>query len=111
MAIVFPITAFVASGIEHSVANMYSVPLAIILKGQAAVVSATETMAGKQLDMSNLTTLGFTVKNLIPVTLGNIIGGGFLVGLVYWSVYVRKFTWTSLLRLQRVNKNNRGKSE
>jgi formate/nitrite transporter len=111
LAIIFPITAFVASGFEHSVANMYFVPLGIVLKGQAAVVSAAEAMAGRQLDLSNLTPFGFVVKNLIPVTLGNIVGGGLLVGLVYWSVYVRKFSWTSLLRLQHVNKDNRGKSE
>ncbi|MBW1758948.1 MAG: formate/nitrite transporter family protein [Deltaproteobacteria bacterium] len=84
LAIIFPITAFVALGFEHSVANMYFIPMGIILKSVPAVVSKVSA------DLSNLTWLGFAVKNLIPVTIGNIIGGGVLVAAVYWLIYERK---------------------
>ncbi len=84
-AIFFPIMAFVASGFEHSIANMYFIPMGIFLKNIPAVVEA----AGNP-DLSNLTWYGFFVKNLIPVTLGNIIGGAGLVATLYWLVYVRK---------------------
>ena len=85
-AIFFPIMAFVASGFEHSIANMYFIPLGLALKGQAAVVSA----AGFTEALSNLTIGGMIVKNLIPVTIGNIIGGSFFVSTLYWIVYIRK---------------------
>ena len=98
-AIIFPITAFVASGFEHCVANMYFVPLGIFLKGQESVLAAAGVMAGDQPVLTNLTWIGFAWRNLLPVTLGNIIGGGLLVGLVYWSVYLREFSFRSLLRL------------
>ena len=78
-AIFFPIMAFVASGFEHSVANMYFIPMGLALKGQGLIeVSA------------NLSVGGMIVKNLIPVTLGNIVGGAFFVAALYWVVYIRK---------------------
>jgi len=87
-AIFFPIMAFVAIGFEHCVANMYFIPMGILLKGSEAATAAMET--NPALDLSNLTWgYGFIVKNLIPVTIGNIIGGAIFVGLVYWSVYQR----------------------
>jgi formate/nitrite transporter len=79
----FPIMAFVATGFEHCVANMYFVPMGIFLKGTEAA-----TKAG--VDLANLTWGGFVVNNLIPVTIGNIIGGSVFVALLYWSVYQRK---------------------
>ncbi len=86
VAILFPITAFVASGFEHSVANMYFIPLGLLLKSEPKVLEA----AGKTLsDLPNLTWQGFFVGNLLPVTIGNIFGGGFMVALVYWFVYRR----------------------
>jgi hypothetical protein len=102
LAIIFPITAFVASGFEHCVANMYFVPMGIILKGKATVVAAAEAMAGKQVVLTNLTTSGFLVSNLLPVTLGNIVGGSLFVGLVYWSIYLREFSFQSLLRMIQI---------
>jgi formate/nitrite transporter len=98
-AVIFPITAFVASGFEHCVANMYFIPMGMVLKNQPAVVAAAETMSGGSLALDNLTLYGFTIKNLLPVTLGNIVGGSFLVGLAYWSVYIREFSFRSLLHL------------
>jgi formate/nitrite transporter len=75
LAIIFPISAFVAAGLEHSVANMYFIPLGVLLQGQLAVSGA-----------ESLTWIGLW-SNLLPVTLGNIIGGGVMVALVYRSVY------------------------
>jgi len=89
LSILFPITAFVALGFEHSVANMYFIPIGLLLKNNAGVLEAAATMAGKAGDFSNLTVYGLLVNNLLPVTLGNIVGGGVLVGLVYWFVYLR----------------------
>lgn len=90
VAIVPAIAGFVASGFEHSVANMYFVPLGILLRDRPAVVEA----AGLQPDaLSNLTWSGFLWNNLLPVTIGNIIGGGLLVAAVYWLVYLRPKGW------------------
>jgi formate/nitrite transporter len=84
-AILFPITAFVACGFEHSIANMYFIPMGIAVAGQAKVLEVAGVTASQ---VANLNITGF-VGNLIPVTLGNIVGGTF-VGSVYWLVYLRK---------------------
>jgi formate transporter len=70
LAIVFPISAFVALGFEHSVANMYLIPIG--------------WLAG-----AKTVTLGGLIGNLVPVTLGNIVGGGVFVAAVYWLIYLR----------------------
>jgi len=90
LSILFPITAFVALGFEHSVANMYFIPIGLLLKNNPQVLEAVAVMTGKAGDFSHLTANAFLIKNLLPVTLGNIVGGGFFVGLVYWFVYLRK---------------------
>lgn len=90
LAIIFPITAFVALGFEHSVANMYFVPAGLVLKHNTQVLSAAEGLLGQVPDLSRLTIFGFLVRNLLPVSLGNIIGGGLLVGIIYWFVYLRR---------------------
>jgi formate transporter len=69
LAILFPISAFVVLGFEHSVANMYFIPVAMLIDGGGAI------------------TVQEFVNNLIPVTLGNIIGGGVFVAFVYWLIY------------------------
>ena len=81
-AIFFPIMTFVALGFEHCIANMYFVPLGIFLKGTGAA-------AASGLTLTNLTWGGFIFNNLIPVTLGNMIGGALFVGGLYWFVYVK----------------------
>jgi len=86
LAVLFPISAFVASGFEHSVANMYFIPLGLALKDKESVLAASELTSG---DLANLTVGDFLVGNLLPVTLGNVIGGALLVGAVYWFVYLR----------------------
>jgi len=88
-AIIFPISAFVASGFEHCVANMYFIPAAILIKFGAApsfwqgAGLSPEAYAG-------LNWGSFFIHNLIPVTIGNMIGGVFFVAAVYWVVYLRK---------------------
>ena len=97
MTLVFPIAGFVASGFEHLVANMYFIPMGIFLKGNTEVVAAAEKMAGKTLDLTNLTWKGFFVINQIPVFLGNVVGGVLLVGIAFWFIYLRprfNFTFT-----------------
>jgi formate/nitrite transporter len=85
-AILFPISAFVAAGFEHSVANMYFVPVALLIRDlDPAFVAA----APKLPDLSGLTWGSFLVRNLLPVTIGNLIGGALLVALVYWSIDLR----------------------
>ncbi|HEU0073716.1 MAG TPA: formate/nitrite family transporter [Dehalococcoidia bacterium] len=86
IAVVFPITAFVASGYEHSVANMYFIPLGLLLKSQDAVLVAAGLNSGalEELDWGS-----FLLNNLLPVTVGNLVGGGLLVGAVYWFIYRR----------------------
>jgi formate/nitrite transporter len=89
LAILFPITAFVAMGFEHSVANMYFIPAGLFLKQSPEILAAAQDTLGGIPDLSNLTTYGFLVKNLLPVTLGNIIGGTFFVGIVHWFLFLR----------------------
>jgi formate/nitrite transporter len=72
VAIVFPISAFVAAGFEHSVANMYLIPLAMLLQPAGG----------------DLTWAGF-LRNIVPVIAGNLVGGSVLVALVYWVIYIR----------------------
>lgn len=85
--IFFPIMAFVSSGFEHSVANMYFIPAAIFASGFDAAVSASG-LAPEAL--ADLTWSGMWTQNLIPVTLGNIVGGGFFTGVVYWYLHSRR---------------------
>ena len=69
VAVVFPVTAFVAAGLEHSIANLYLFPLAMLL--------------GAPLSLGDL------LGNLLPVVAGNIVGGSVLVAGVYWAIYLR----------------------
>lgn len=87
LAIVFPVSAFVVAGFEHSVANMYLLPLGLLLKAFGPADLVAHAAAGA--DLSVLTWPGFLL-GLVPVTIGNIIGGGALVGGVYWFVYLRQ---------------------
>jgi formate transporter len=88
LAIVFPITAFVAAGFEHSVANMYFIPVGILLKDWAD--PALWDLIGKSaVNYGSLTWGNFIFRNLLPVTIGNVVGGGMFVGLAYWFIYLR----------------------
>ncbi len=81
-AIYFPIMAFVAIGFEHVVANMYFIPAGILLHGWAGIA------APEAFDPGSLSWTSLFLKNLIPVTVGNIIGGAVFVGMSYWSAYI-----------------------
>jgi formate transporter FocA len=88
LAIIPPISAFVAAGFEHSIANMYFIPIGLLIKSGAP--DSFWTSIGKTAaDYPNLTWERFLVNNLLPVTIGNIIGGAVMVGAVYWFVYLR----------------------
>lgn len=81
-AIFFPIMGFVAIGLEHSIANMYFIPGGIFLSQWAGIAPAG-------LDLTTLTWGTFLLNNLVPVTIGNIVGGVVFVGLGYWGAYLR----------------------
>ena len=84
LAIIFPITAFVTLGFEHSVANMYFIPAGMLAKSNQEVMK----IVGDSINLSHLNLVGF-IYNLVPVTLGNIIGGSVFVGMIYWFIYLR----------------------
>jgi formate/nitrite transporter len=89
LSIIPPISCFVAAGFEHSIANMYFIPVALLIKNSGDS-RFFETIGKTAADFPNLTWGNFFIKNLLPVTIGNIIGGALMVGLVYWFVYLRK---------------------
>jgi len=82
-----PIMLFVLAGFEHSVANMYYIPAGLLA---AAVPEYAAAARAAGVDLSALTWGRFFLANLLPVTIGNIIGGSALVGLPYWYAYLRK---------------------
>lgn len=87
LSIIPPIAAFVAAGFEHSVANMYFIPIGLFIKdfGDPQFFMAIGKTAA---DFPHLTWGNFFLANLLPVTIGNIIGGAVMVGLVYWFIYL-----------------------
>jgi formate transporter len=89
LVIIPPISCFVAAGFEHSVANMYFIPLALFVKNSGNA-GFFENIGKTVADFPHLTWSNFFVANLLPVTIGNIIGGAIMVGMVYWFVYIRK---------------------
>ena len=82
LALLLPVSAFIAAGFEHCVANMYFLPLAWLLTQTGNVPANFD---------ASLITLSGIVHNLVPVTLGNIVGGAGLVGFVYWAIYRAAF--------------------
>ena len=89
LSILFPITAFVAAGFEHSVANMYFIPEGLLIK-DAAPETYWASMNVAPGAFETLTWGRFFLANLLPVTIGNIIGGAGFVGGIYWIIYARK---------------------
>jgi formate transporter len=88
LSIVFPITAFVAAGFEHSIANMYFIPFGLLVKDFDPTFTAS--VAALVPNLGKLTWTAFFVRNLVPVTIGNIIGGAVMVAAVYWAIYLRR---------------------
>lgn len=83
----FPIMMFVLCGFEHSVANMYYISAGLFAK---LVPAYAQAAADAGIDTSALTVGNFFGKNLLPVSLGNIVGGAICVGCAYWFLYLRK---------------------
>lgn len=88
-AIFFPIWLFITSGFEHCVANMYYIPAGILAKSNPALAEAAASVGVTAEQLSNLNWGSFFVNNLLPVTLGNIVGGGIFVGVVYWLIFIK----------------------
>ena len=89
MAMILPVAMFISAGFEHSIANMYLLPIGLAIKSIAAPefwVEIGKTAAS----FPDLTFYNIIMKNLLPVTLGNIIGGGVLIGLFNWGVFLKK---------------------
>ena len=86
-AIFFPIMTFVASGYEHSVANMFFIPNGILMKHLPSVVAASGFTPDQ---LASMTWKAFFLNNLIPVTLGNIVGAFVFVVLLFWTAYLRE---------------------
>jgi len=84
-AIIFPITAFVALGFEHSIANMYFIPMGLVLKNNLKVLESLSKI-DPIINLSHLDIIGF-LGSLLSVTVGNIIGG-VLVGIAYWAIMI-----------------------
>ena len=87
-AIIPPIAAFVAAGFEHSIANIYYIGLALFIKA-GAPASFWASIRKTPADFPDLTWGNFLLGNLVPVTIGNLIGGAVMVAAVYWFVYLR----------------------
>ncbi len=87
-AVLLPVAMFVASGFEHSIANMFMIPTGIIIQ-HFAPLEFWQAIGHTPADFADLTIGSFVVNNLIPVTIGNIIGGGVVVGLMHWMIYLR----------------------
>lgn len=90
LAIFFPIWLFITSGFEHSIANMYYIPAGILAKSNQAWVKASLSLGVTENKLTELNWTSFISKNLIPVTIGNIIGGSLFVGTIYWLSYLYK---------------------
>ncbi|MCL6270347.1 formate transporter FocA [Sansalvadorimonas sp. 2012CJ34-2] len=89
MAMVLPVAMFIASGFEHSIANMYLMPIGLAIKSVADAGFWME-IGKTAADFSNINFSNMLFMNLIPVTIGNIIGGGILIGLFNWGVFLKK---------------------
>jgi formate transporter len=89
VTIIPPITAFVAAGFEHSIANIYFIPMGLLIKA-GAPDSFWMAIGKTAADFPDLTWSNFFIGNLLPVTIGNMIGGSVMVAAVYWFVYLRK---------------------
>lgn len=89
VCVFFPVWVFIASGFEHSVANMYYIPAGIIAKSSPLYVSKALEAGASQAGIDALNWCSMFTRNLLPVTLGNIVGGSVFVGIAYWFIYLR----------------------
>jgi len=103
LAIFFPIWLFITSGFEHSIANMYYIPAGILAKSNIAWANAALALGVTPEKLSHLNWENFFIKNLLPVTLGNIVGGAFFVAAAYWFVYNKKSNQSKNSSVDRKN--------
>lgn len=88
----FPIMVFVVSGFEHCVANMYYIPAGIIAKSNSAYAAkAMEVYGYTEEQLAKLNWKAFFIDSSIPVTLGNIVGGMVLIGVIFWLINGKKY--------------------
>jgi len=87
-AVLLPVAMFVACGFEHCIANMFMVPTGILIQNFAPA-EFWITIGQDASTFADISTNNFIFHNLIPVTIGNIIGGGVIVGLMHWMIYLR----------------------
>ena len=88
LVMILPVAMFVSSGFEHCIANMFQIPMAIGIK----IFASPEFWAASgysPADFSDLTVHHFLINNLLPVTIGNIIGGAIMIGMFYWLIYLK----------------------
>jgi formate/nitrite transporter len=90
LGIFFPICLFVTSGFEHCIANMYYIPAGILALKNPAFADSAAALGVSPAALENLNLYGFFVTNLIPVTLGNIVGGSVFVATAYYFAYRAK---------------------
>ena len=88
VAVLFPVGLFIAAGFEHSVANMFMVP-AGIYSLMLATPEMLDVITNVEILRTTLTWQNFFIQNLIPVTLGNIIGGSFFIAIYQWLIYLK----------------------
>lgn len=91
LLLILPVAMFVSSGFEHSIANMFMVPMGMMIQAIASP-EFFASLGVTQEQFADLTVANFVFNNLIPVTLGNIVGGGVVVGLGYWWIEQCKTT-------------------
>lgn len=90
IAIFFPIFVFVISGFEHCVANMYYIPAGIFAAHNPLYAAKATELYGITAEQLSGLNFGTMFSNLVPVTIGNVIGGMVFVGLLYWYLYRKK---------------------
>lgn len=88
LIMILPVAMFVASGFEHSIANMFMIPVGIAIQTLAGP-EFWQAIGADPAKYADLTIGHFIINNLIPVTIGNIIGGGGMIGLTYWFIFRR----------------------
>lgn len=94
-AVLLPVAMFVASGFEHSIANMFMVPMGIMIQNYASP-EFWVAIGRSASEFSDINASNFIINNLIPVTIGNIIGGGVIIGLMHWMIHLRPAQKNSL---------------
>lgn len=89
LIMILPIGLFVSGGFEHCVANMFMIPMGMVISSFSSP-EFWQAIGVDPMQYADLNTYNFVMKNLIPVTLGNIVGGAFFIGLAQWFLHLRK---------------------